>query len=613
MPHLLLFLAGANASIAVLHFWTGARDRPNWARHLPMGGVAASLAAYVALSAMLFEASTLEAYQTLAVLQGAVSVVLVAVLWWFVAHFTGVRPLPLLWAATALSAAALVANVVSPAGIFYGEITALQRVDIPSGGSVTLPAGTANPLQRIFDAAVLGLAAFAVFACARQYRRGVRRDTFLLGAAALAAAVPSFIDIFVLGPRTFAIPWTEVGLSLTLVVLSIGITDGAVLLARAERARQASERRARALVDGAPDGIVIVDPAATPEILEINPAGRRLLGLEEGAAPPGLVEIMPERQPGGGTSAELGRPLLEAAAAGEARTTRWTFRRADGSSFPGEVWLTPLADEDGRPLVRVSFLDIGERLDAEERERRLTHVMNQRQRLETLGTLAGGIAHDFNNLLTPILGNVEMALLDLEPSSPARHYLEEVRQAADRARELVQQILLFSRRAHTRPGTSTLAGVVRGTLRLVQSGYPGAVTISTDLEVDGRVAVDATYLHQVVMNLATNAVQAMPRGGTLHVSTGRAEPRDGEGPLLVLTVSDTGPGIPPPVLDRIFDPFFTTKAPGDGTGLGLSTVHGIVTAAGGRVEVESAEGEGTTFRVLLPEVPDAPPIPPSRA
>ncbi len=242
-------------------------------------------------------------------------------------------------------------------------------------------------------------------------------------------------------------------------------------------------------------------------------------------------------------------------------------------------------------------------------------ALRQSQKMEAIGTLAGGIAHDFNNILGAIVGYGELAQQQAPEDSRLRRYLDNIMQAAGRARALVDRILGFSRSSLTERVPVRVQAVVAETLQLLRASLPPKVRLEQELRAaDSTVIGDETRLHQVTMNLCTNAVQAMREGGVLRVVLERAElatPRAlkrGQlpaGAYVHLMVSDTGTGIPPQIVDRIFDPFFTTKSVGEGTGLGLSLVHGIVADFGGAIEVSSAVGEGTTFQIWLPASSEA--------
>src|SRR5215468_379549 len=237
--------------------------------------------------------------------------------------------------------------------------------------------------------------------------------------------------------------------------------------------------------------------------------------------------------------------------------------------------------------------------------------------MEAMGTLAGGIAHDFNNILGAILGYGELAHNSSGEGTAVRRYIDNVMHAAGRAKALVEQILAFSRSGLGERAPVNIQTVIAETLQLLAASLPARVQLERKLDGgDAAVIADATQLHQVVMNLGTNAVQAMPAGGVLEVCLERADVSErrsafhGElapGPYIRLTVRDTGTGIDPKVLDRMFDPFFTTKGVGAGTGLGLSLVHGIIADIGGAIDIASVLDEGTMFTIWLPVVGSAPP------
>jgi PAS domain S-box-containing protein len=275
-----------------------------------------------------------------------------------------------------------------------------------------------------------------------------------------------------------------------------------------------------------------------------------------------------------------------------------------------------LRDASGKAYRVVGSIgDVTEKHQAEEDLSSLERKLRLAQRLEAMGTLAGGIAHDFNNLLGAILGYGEMALRDAPKGSRLARDIDSIIVAGERGRALVDRVLAFSRSAVGERLPVHAERVVREALDLVSAKLPPGVTVHAELHA-GHAAVlgDATQVHQVIANLATNAIQAMPAGGTLRVELAierveapRAMTIGGleAGEYVVLTVADTGAGIAPEIMERIFDPFFTTKEVGTGTGLGLSLVHGIVTELGGAIDVASILGTGSRFTVYLPRSGDA--------
>ncbi len=355
-----------------------------------------------------------------------------------------------------------------------------------------------------------------------------------------------------------------------------------------------SEARLRTILETAPEGVVTTDAAGTIE--SVNRAAERLFDyrredligqpaaqlLSDGADPdpfrdPGERELLARRKRGDTVSIQL--------STGVARL--------------------------GERSVYTSFVrDISDRKRAESERADLEAQLRQAQKLETIGTLAGGIAHDFNNILAAVIGYLHLALAELPPETPAHEYLLEVQRAAQRATDLARQILLFSRRSEQRRQLVLPDEVVAEALQLLRASLPATIEIRRRIDQEiPAIEADPTQIHQVLMNLCTNAAHAMRDGGVLEVGLTAVDLTPGQidipatlnaGRFVRLTVHDTGHGMDRDTLARIFEPFFTTKPPGEGTGLGLSVVHGIVASHGGAIDVASAPGRGTTFAVYLP-------------
>ncbi|HEY7495164.1 MAG TPA: ATP-binding protein [Candidatus Tectomicrobia bacterium] len=284
--------------------------------------------------------------------------------------------------------------------------------------------------------------------------------------------------------------------------------------------------------------------------------------------------------------------------------TQTQFRHKNGQCVPVEISAATLF-QAGRTVGRVIVArDMTERLHLETQLRRA-------QKMEAMGALAGEIAHDFNNILTAMLGYTELTLGDISPGSRAWRNLQEVWIAGQRAKALVQQILTCSRQTEPERQPLQLHLLVREVLKLLRAALPTTIEIRQELDENaGMVLADSTQIHQVLMNLCTNAGHAMQQtGGVLTIclsayqvaaDTAPPYPDMAPGPYLRLTVQDTGHGMTPEILERIFEPFFTTKSVGEGTGMGLAVVHGIVTSHGGAVTVDSTPGQGTTVVVYLP-------------
>jgi len=285
--------------------------------------------------------------------------------------------------------------------------------------------------------------------------------------------------------------------------------------------------------------------------------------------------------------------------------------RADGQKRYLEVSASLMKDSEGRPVgFRGIARDVTRRrLDREEKER-LEGIPQQSQKMEAIGTLAGGIAHDFNNILTSIIGYAELALIEVKKESILEDDIKEIKRAGKRASDLVQQVLAFSRQTvqEVKPIRPSL--IIKETVKLLRAATPAMIDIKQNINSDSQIMGDQTCIHRVLMNLCTNAVHAMKeKGGTLEVDLRDVELYESQtsqyadlapGKYLKLAVSDTGSGIPPDMVKSIFDPYFTTKGSGEGTGLGLSVVHGIVKELKGEIALTSEPGIGTTFTVYLP-------------
>ncbi len=339
----------------------------------------------------------------------------------------------------------------------------------------------------------------------------------------------------------------------------------------------------------------------------VNQAVSGLFGISREAFLGQTLDMLGGGELGGGSQEEI---LAEAR-----RNRGWRGRVTN--SLPGgrdavlDCRIQPLLDndEDLMGLVGIST-DITEQVRSEEERRTLEHQLQQAMKMEAVGRLAGGVAHDFNNLLTSILGNVELAMLELSPRDPLRNTLAEVMEAGSSAAELTRHLLAFSRKQIIEPRVLDLNQLVENLHRMLSRLIGEHIELSTELEEGLEpVLLDPTQFEQILANLAVNARDAMPDGGRLAIRTRAVAVEETLGPkgpvlepgsYLVLEVADTGHGMPPEILGHVFEPFFTTKPIGKGTGLGLSTIYGAVTQAGGAIEMESEEGVGTTFTLFFP-------------
>ena len=390
------------------------------------------------------------------------------------------------------------------------------------------------------------------------------------------------------------------------------------VLKKTEQALRRSQERYQLAVDGSNEGLWDWDLES--DSLFLSPRAQELVGQAGGDAQRPRREWLALLPPHPDDHAAV-REALSTHLRGQSRRFKVEFRlrRPDGEWHWYRQRGVAVRDSDDLPLrMAGSIEDITERKRAEAERERLEQQLRQAQKLEAIGTLAGGIAHDFNNILAAILGHGEMAQKDAAPGSALRRHVDAAMSAGMRAKLLVERILAFSRAGLGERVPVHVQSVVAEALDAIEASLPSGIRLERALHA-GNAAVlgDATQVHQVVMNLCTNAVQAMPSGGTVTVTL---DPPQAASPAcatcmlpgasyLRLRVADSGRGIPEQQLERIFDPFFTTKDVGVGTGLGLSLVHGIVADLGGGIEVASTPGEGSAFTIHLPWHGDvAPPV-----
>ena len=291
---------------------------------------------------------------------------------------------------------------------------------------------------------------------------------------------------------------------------------------------------------------------------------------------------------------------------------RFNGIRPDGSVFPLEFSVSPV-DTANRHIFTIMLHDLTEHRKLADEKMKLEDQLHQAQKLETIGTLAGGVAHDFNNILTPIIGYAEMALEDTPDDSIVHEYTDNILKASIRARDLVRQILTFGRKTDINFQIVDIAPVIENIVEFLRASIPSTISFNIEAASDcGTVFGDRTQIEQVVINLCTNASQAMqPEGGSLSIKLESAtfdenaktiHPALKQEQYFMLQIADTGKGMNKETMDHIFEPFYTTKQVGDGTGLGLSVVHGIVDRHGGVILVESEPGQGSRFTVYFPSL-----------
>ncbi len=398
-------------------------------------------------------------------------------------------------------------------------------------------------------------------------------------------------------PRDVGSDIADASVILAVTGLGVGLVAGRLRASHArlrsqEAALRSSEALYRGLVDLAADAIVL--STAATGIVEANRRATELTGYTrdelvtlslEALFAPDELERVPFRH--------------DLADQGQIVVLERRLLRRDAALVPVEMSSRRMPDGTYQTILR----DVSERQKAEAERAALEARLGQSQKMEAVGRLAGGVAHDFNNLLTAITGSLALALRDVAPDSRAHRWLRETDKAAWRAATLTHQLLAFSRQQVIAPRVVDLRSVVQGAGSMLERMIGEDVTLRIRVSDEPcQVEIDQGQIEQVLLNLAANARDAMPDGGTLAIEVHRGKSRLAAGRRsIVLSVTDTGFGMSGEVQARIFEPFFTTKAAGSGTGLGLAMVYGAVEQNGGSIEVASAPGRGSTFRIRLPE------------
>ncbi len=366
--------------------------------------------------------------------------------------------------------------------------------------------------------------------------------------------------------------------------------------------KQAEEKHARlaTAVTQAAELVIITDIEGTIEY--VNPAFETTTGY----AAEQVIGENPRILKSGLQNDAFYKDMWQTITTGKVWKGRITNKKKDGSLYQEEATISPIRNNDAKIINYVGVKrDITKEVQLENRFR-------QAQKMEAIGTLAGGIAHDFNNILSAIVGYTEIALMDAVKDSELQTSLHQVLKAGSRAKSLVTQILAFSRQSEIEPKPVKVTSIATEALKLLRASLPSSIEIRQDLQSNSAVMADPTHIHQILMNLCTNAGQAMQKKGgilnvlltevSLDVELAAQYPETAPGTFLKLSVGDTGHGMAPEIQERIFDPFFTTKEKSKGTGMGLSVVHGIVQGYGGAISVSSDPGKGSTFNIFLPVI-----------
>ena len=376
---------------------------------------------------------------------------------------------------------------------------------------------------------------------------------------------------------------------------------------KAESAITESETKFRNIIEKSLDGILLVDEMGT--VIEWNRGQENIYGTKSPMVVGKKIwDVQFQHEPGEKKDEENYEKI----------NAVWqSFFKTGINPFQNKLHVSKIEKSDGklRDIQQLYFpieTDKGFMMACTTRditsELMMEKQFSQSQKMEAMGTLAGGIAHDFNNILAGIIGYTQLAVRRLEKESPVQKYLDQVLTASERATGLVKQILTFSRSEKKEKEPVQLCLIVKEAVKLIRSSLPAGIEIESRIEDDSSyIVADPTQLHQVIMNLCTNAAHAMKAtGGVMEVRLRKEIVEAGiykelePGPHLRLSISDTGHGIKPELMDKIFEPFFTTKGAGEGTGMGLAVVHGIVKSHNGNMSVYSKVGQGTTFSILFP-------------
>ena len=376
---------------------------------------------------------------------------------------------------------------------------------------------------------------------------------------------------------------------------------------RAEEALRESEARFKDLYDHAPLGYHEYDEKG--RITKVNHTDEEMLGFS-------AEEMIGQFVWKFNAEEEDARQKVLSKLAGASppgRNLERSYRRKDGTTFQVLIEDRLILDENGKIRgIRCTIQDITQWKKTREEVASLQEQLRQSQKMEAIGRLAGGVAHDFNNLLTVIKGYSQLSLMELHEGDPLKENIGIIQKASERAADLTQQLLAFSRRQIMEVKVLDLNTLLRDMEKMLDRIIGEDIELVTLLTEDlGRTRTDPGQIEQVILNLAVNARDAMPSGGKLTIETANVEldqayasthDRMAAGRYVMLSVSDTGVGMSPEMREQIFDPFFTTKEKGKGTGLGLSTVYGIVKQSGGNVSVYSEPGQGSVFKICLPRV-----------
>jgi PAS domain S-box-containing protein len=584
---------------AIYHFILWSRTRHNLT--LFLFGSVTLFSAVISLAMVgIATAPTVAAAQRSLDLRGNMAVLNVIAVAWLFAQVTGFRPRWWLRALTIVFGGLFLFGLFEP---MTGVVTDVERIVTPWGETISvLHRDAVRPLLTPAYLAVLSVPAIGVIGAIKLSKRD--RVGSVLTILTSIGYLSSVLIGLAIDVRRVQLPY------LGPIMTALWIMPIAWQVARANQhqAEQlvATERRFRAIFDQTFQFIGLLDVKGT--LLEANQTALSFAGLrpEDVIGKPFWDTPWWTHSP---ALQERLRDAIRSAAGGDVVRFEATHPDRDGEMHHIDVSLKPVYDAAGAVVLLIpEGRDITNRVVAEEAKRKLEQQLLQAQKMEALGQLAGGVAHDFNNLLTVITGHTDMLLSD-KGDQPPRHDLEQIRQASDRAASMTRQLLAFSRQSVLEPKVINLTVIVGQMESMLRR------SIGEDIELVVRVApdthpvkADPDQFARALLNMAINARDAMPSGGTLLIETRNVvlpseashDGRSSTTMYVLLSMSDTGCGMTAETKARLFEPFYTTKGQGKGTGLGLAVVDGIVKQSGGRIDVHSEPGAGTTFNVYLP-------------
>ena len=442
------------------------------------------------------------------------------------------------------------------------------------------------------------------------------RSPLLINAieSALAGRKNHFTDTYVsvTGNRTasLSVHFGPIRLESGTVAGAIGVFEDITAQKEMEEQTRKSEEKFKVIFESANDGILVADPATGMAIMGNEKFSAMVRRRQDDITGMDISTILRDTR-------DISELSLSATEGGTPLLLEVPLTRKDGSRIHTEVNAARI-EVDGRDHFIGFFRDISQRIRAEKEKEKLETQLRQALKMEAIGTMAGGIAHDFNNILGIIIGNTELALDDLPQWTPSRTFLDEIKTAGMRAKDLVRQLLSFSRKTEQSATTPiNIREIFEESVRLLRASTPSYIELTTEAGRDlSLINADPTQIQQVIINLATNAIHAMEDSpGILGLKLKEIELTETTfkgfktlpaGNYIQLSISDTGHGVDPAIFDKIFDPYFTTKEVGKGTGMGLSVVHGIVSSHDGALTLYTEPGKGSVFRILFPTVKAVP-------